>query len=111
MPQPKSYDSAAQKQAAYRERMAAARATQLASKGLPSLPVPSTIPGTARWRGLLAHACWALQTMESEMQDYQGNRSESWQESERSEEFETRFQAVAEISADLKELEIEHFQK
>ena len=76
MPQPRKHGSAAQRQAAYRQRQASAVAQQLAAKGLPSLPVLSTIPGEVRWRQALTLVQTLLESVESEMQQYYDERSE-----------------------------------
>ena len=70
----------------------------------PPLPALSTIPGQARWNALLQQARLALQTACEEMETYAAARSESWQESERGEEFEERLEALREASAAVEEL-------
>ena len=86
MPQPRKYESAAHKQAAYRSRCAAALKERWSSKGLPALPVPSQIPGRARWRAAIEGACALLEQTVGEMRDYYEERSEGWQETERASE-------------------------
>ena len=49
MPQPKQHASNAARQAAFRARREQARLVELAGKGLPSLPMISSLPGWARW--------------------------------------------------------------
>jgi hypothetical protein len=83
MPQPRKYETAADKQAAYRRRCQAAYEEQMHSKGLPALPVLSQIPGRARWRSALEGACALLEQTVGEMRDYYEERSEGWQETER----------------------------
>ena len=83
MPQPRKYDSAALKQAAYRRRCQAAHQDQLRSKGLPALPPLPQIPARARWRAALKSACALLEQTTCEMRAYYEDRSESWQETER----------------------------
>jgi hypothetical protein len=109
IPQPQHYASGAERQAAYRQRVAKARADQLNAKGLPSLPAPSNVPGTPRWRSLLAQVRWALDTMESEMQAYSQARSEEWQDGEKGEAFQEKAQAVAALCAAAEELENDYF--
>jgi hypothetical protein len=53
MPQARLYGSAAERQAAYRRRQAAARHSQLEARSLPPLPSLPTVPGHARWEALL----------------------------------------------------------
>ena len=105
MPQARHYETAAQRQAAYRQRQAQAHAAQLAQKSLPALPAVSTVPGQARWTALLAQAQWALLQVSSEMQEYYDERSEAWQESERGEDFAERLEAVQEVLEAMAELD------
>lgn len=109
MAQTRYYASAAERQAAYRRRVAQASEIQLAAKGLPKLPAPSNVPGTRRWRALLAQARFSLNTMEVEMQAYAEERSCSWRDSEKGELFEEKTQAVAELSAAVEQLELDYF--
>lgn len=109
IPQPQHYASNAERQAAYRQRVAQARAAQLAAKGLPNLPAPGNLPGTQRWHGLLAQAIWALSTMETEMQVYYEARSAVWQDDEKGETFQEKVQEVAELCATLKQFESDYF--
>jgi hypothetical protein len=105
MPTPKKYESPAEKQKAYRERMSVARLQELKQKGLPAAPVIPTMPSSARWRALEAQALAALETVRDEMREYYEERSEEWQESERGEEFSTRLDAVEEVVSSLGSLE------
>ena len=95
MPQPKTHDSHGQRQAAYRRRCQQARNRQLQEKGLPELPAISTIPGTARWKQAIANAGHLLSLVEQEMQTYYDDRSDSWLESERGDQFQERIEAVS----------------
>jgi hypothetical protein len=104
MPQPRKYANRAAQQAAYRDRQARERELLLASKGLPVLPAISSMPGTARWKGMLLHAQTLLTHAVDEMQDYHDDRSEEWQESckaetllERMEVIQMAADAVAEL--------------
>jgi hypothetical protein len=105
MPTPKKYESPAEKQKAYRERMSVARLQELKQKGLPAAPVIPTMPGTARWRALETQSLAALETVRDEMREYYEERSEEWQESERGEEFTARLDAVEEVVSSLESLE------
>ena len=83
MPQSRRYADNAAKQRAYRTRQAQARQEELRANGLPpSAPLP-TMPSRARWDGLVAQACQALELVRDEMQTYYDDRSAAWQESER----------------------------
>jgi len=109
IPQPRTYATNAHRQAAYRQRTATATEAHLAAKGLPALPAPANVPGTTRWRALLTQARFALTTVEAEMQTYYDARSSSWQESEKGETFQEKAQAVAELGAELDQLQNEYF--
>lgn len=85
MPQPRLYESNAKRQAALRKRKEQARIDSLAQKGLPILPVVSTMPGKVRWRAAAQSACQLLQIIVDEMQEYHDDRSDVWQESDRAE--------------------------
>jgi hypothetical protein len=62
MPQPRIHASAAERQAAFRARREQARQSELATKGLPSLPIISSMPGWPRWIAIfkMAHAGYPL---------------------------------------------------
>lgn len=107
--QPRHYDSDALRQAAYRQRTAQARAAQLATKGIPNLPMPSNIPANQRWNALWEQARWALDTMESEMQTYAQSRSPPWQESEKGEGFQERTEVVTEPCATMEQMHNDFF--
>jgi hypothetical protein len=101
MPRPKQHENAAQRQAAYRQRVRQAHMAQLRDKGLPPLPVLPTIPGQVRWQALLGQAQWALSQVCEEMEEYAAARSEAWQESERGDLFAERLEAVQELEGEL----------
>ena len=63
MPTPRKYDNQAQRQAAYRARLAAA------SKGMPAIP---TIPPikSGRWQAMMGTALAMLANIHREMDDY-----------------------------------------
>ncbi len=89
----------AEKQQAYRDRL-----KQRALGNLPAAPILTNIPPERRWKALQDHARKALQTMHEEMEAYQGERSEEWQDSERGEAFQTRLDTVTELLDSLDEL-------
>jgi hypothetical protein len=94
MPTPKQHTNRAERQRAYRQRLAEARATERAAKGLPTAPAIPTMPGTARWEALIAGALSALEASRDAMQVYFDERSENWQESERGEELRERIETL-----------------
>ena len=105
MPQERKHPSAAHRQAAYRTRMQQAHASQLRERGLPALPAISTMPGTLRWNAIFRHAEQMLSAAHAEMTDYYGDRSDTWQESDRGELHQERLTAVealVEALADLR---------
>jgi hypothetical protein len=105
MPQPRKYDTTADKQRAYRERQAATRAQELLTKGLPPLPAIPTIPGERRWKLMQKQARETLQAMHEEMEGYHEERTEEWQESEKGEALQTRLDALESIITDLDAIE------
>ena len=97
MPTPKKYENAAARHAAYRKRQAEARRVELLRKGLPTLPAIPAMPGTARWDKMLAEIAVMLRTVTEEREEYQEDRSEEWQESDKGETFVERTDALREI--------------
>ena len=104
MPTPRRYPDAAARQAAYRARQAEGRRQEQAAKRLPALPTVATLPGHARWQGLLRQAQLLLETVQEEMQAYHDQRSETWQESERGENFRERLEAVTAVQSAIEEV-------
>jgi hypothetical protein len=101
MPTPRRYANPAQRQAAYRSRMAEARQRELTAKGMPPLP---PLPGTRRWAAMTGQALRLLQTVQVEMQEYYEQRSEPWQESERGERMAEHLQLLQEAITAVEEL-------
>lgn len=104
MPTPRQYANRAQRQAAYRQRIAEARRKEMEARGVPPLPAVATIAGHPRWQALTQQAVLLLQTVQEEMQEYYEQRSEPWQESERGERMAERLQALQEATAAVEEL-------
>ncbi len=94
MPTPRRYVSHAQRQAAYRRRVADARKQELLAKGMPALPSIPTMPGVRRWEALTQQALHLLRTVQEEMQEYYDERSEIWKEGERGEGMTEQLQAL-----------------
>jgi hypothetical protein len=94
MPQPKKHTSAAARQAAFRARREETRQAALSAKGLPSLPMISSLPGWARWNASFKAAHALITESLGEMQDYYDARSENWQESERGDEHQEKIASV-----------------
>lgn len=104
MPTPRHYANHAQRQAAYRKRIADARRQELQAKGMPPLPTVPTMPGVRRWETMSQQALLLLHTVQDEMQEYYDERSETWKESERGERMAERLQALPEAIAAVEEL-------
>src|SRR5689334_3408779 len=98
MPRSRTYASAAARQAAYRARSQQARQDALRAKGLPPLPAIATLPGWARWNASLTAAHALLEQVSQEMQTYFDERTDTWQESERGEQFTQRQEAVTALA-------------
>jgi hypothetical protein len=101
MPTPKKHESAAIRQKTYRTRMAAATKSALKAKGFPPAPVIPTMPGTRRWSAMKEHAAALLGAVLSEMEDYMGERSEAWAESEKADEFQEDINQIEEACQQL----------
>ena len=69
MPTPKKYASAAQRQAAYRQRLAAQTQTQTKARAIP------TMPGYRRWRVMRIECLSILEAVTTEMETYPNFRS------------------------------------
>jgi hypothetical protein len=104
MPQPKQHASAAARQAAFRARREQVRQAELSVKGLPALPVISSIPGWPRWNASFKAAHQLIAESLSEMQDYFEERSESWQESQRGDDYQEKMASVEAVQDALSDL-------
>jgi hypothetical protein len=83
MPQPRRYEDQAARQRAYRARQAQARHDEQQAQGLPPAPALPTMPSRARWQALINRARLAVETARDEMQAYDDDRSDEWQQSDR----------------------------
>lgn len=99
MPTPKKYASAAQRQAAYRERLAAQNQSGTKAGATPA------IPGYRRWKIMRGRCLSILEAVTTEMETYHDQRSENWRNSERGEEFIEMIESIAEIVAALRDLD------
>jgi hypothetical protein len=104
MPTPKKHANAAARNAAYRRRQEEARRQELLRKGLPPLPMVSTIPGEARWKKILAEAGALLSMVVDEREAYFDDRSDEWQESDKGDAFQERSDAITNILDGLDDL-------
>jgi hypothetical protein len=104
MPQARKYDSARERQAAYRQRVESRRQEEMESRGLPSMPPIPSMPGYRRWEVMRRQATRLLEQVTSEMETYYGERSEAWRDSETGEAFTEMTESVAEIISQLREL-------
>ena len=99
MPTPRKYTSAAQRQAAYRVRLAAQSQTQPKSNAIP------VVPGYRRWRAMRNQCLCILDAAISEMEAYHDQRSDVWRDSERGEALTEMMESIAEIAAALRDLD------
>lgn len=93
MPQPKVYETVAERQRAYRQRKAAE-----GRKG------PVGAPGYAKWRKEVSQAYAALERVHDEVSAWMEERSDQWQESDRAGELAAdrdQLQEVLEVLAGL----------
>lgn len=97
MPTPRKYASAAERQAAYRQRCAA-RAE--------SKPIPA-VSGHRRWRAMRCQCLSVLDTAISEMDIYLDQRSDVWRDSERGEALVEMIESMTEIAAALRDIDSE----
>jgi hypothetical protein len=94
VPTARHYPTNAQRQAAYRQRCAAATQDLLASKRLPALASIPSIPSHPRWQAMASNARLLLRGVEREMQAYSLQRSEAWHDTEQAEAFNDQLEAV-----------------
>jgi hypothetical protein len=98
MPSPKQYESRADRQRAYRQRLAASSAAPTAA---PKIPARA---GKRRWAALIDASRAMLESARDEMQEYYDDRSEAWQEGERAEELQAAIDALESVIAELEGL-------
>lgn len=103
MPRVRKHATDADRQAAYRQRRSSQRSAMVIA-GLPALPKPTALPGTARWRQGIAEAQRLLEVVQQEMQEYYDQRSETWQEGEKGDAFQERLDAIADVAAQIGDL-------
>jgi hypothetical protein len=88
MPIPRKYASNAERQSAYRAR----RSSETTIIGT----APPT-PGYRRWGIMIRQARTLFETITNEMAAYYEERSESWKDSERGENFTERLESIEEM--------------
>ena len=91
-------------QSKFRKRQQEARRREQASKGLPSMPKITTMPGTDRWQATIEAAELLLSQAADEMNGYYADRSETWKESYAAEEHRQREKAITKIAKALDEM-------
>ena len=89
MPTARKYESAAQRQAAYRLRCKERE-----------VPVPAA-PG---WKAMLGRALSLVEQTSEQMQGYYDARSEAWQDSDRGEAFIEMMESVMDAAEALREI-------
>lgn len=91
MSQPQTYNSHAERQAAYRKRRSDKLGHQPERKGLPPLPCAKTnVAGHGRWREIMEMVESYMIRGETEMETYHDDRTERRQRSERAEAFQQK---------------------
>ena len=98
MPTPKKYASAAERQSAYRQRLAAQSQVEAKANAIPAAP------GYRRWKIMRGRCLSILEAITTEMETYHDQRSENWRDSERGEAFDEVVESIAEIVAALRDL-------
>ena len=93
MPQVRKHATGGERQRAYRQRLQKGFGATLKTE----LPAASAIPSSARWKAISREAQGLLTKLQTEMVDYQAERSERWLESSRGEEFQERLDQLSEI--------------
>ena len=101
MPQPRKYETPALRQAAYMRRVRVAQQALLSQRGLPTGPAIPSMPGTARWEAAIRQSKDLIEMICDEMQDYYEDRSETWQESEKGEDFTEKMEEIQELREQL----------
>lgn len=87
MPTPRLHDTPAQRQAAYRARLAREKEAYIEPK------IPTAL-GSRRWKAMRKEARTYLVAMYAEQQAYYEAKSERWQESEAGENLAERIQTL-----------------
>ena len=98
MPTLRKYASGAQRQTAYRQRLARAKHTHQA-------PAWPTKPGYRRWEVMTKQVKEVLDTALTEMQDYFDERSDAWLESDRAQALSDRIDVMTEAIDALERLD------
>lgn len=94
MPTPRKHNSNALRQAAYRKRQEMASHAERQLQCFPPLPLIPTMPGTRRWTRMLENARTFVETVIQEREDYYGERSEAWQDSDKGCDFQQNTEAL-----------------
>jgi hypothetical protein len=97
---------AATRQHLFRKRQQEARRREQREKGLPAMPVISSMPGKARWQAALEAAEAMVSQTAEEMSAYREDRSEEWRESYAAEEYLQRAKQLNKIAEKLGEIQI-----
>ena len=106
MPTPRRHESAAARQRAYRQRRKLSLLNLTSPKDLPASSHLRAIPSLRRWKALREQAQTALRTLRDEMQTYQDQRSEAWQESQKAERFQEAIEKLEETLEVLQDIEL-----
>lgn len=105
MPTPKRHENAAERQHAYRQRRKLVRLNSLSPKNLPRPSSLTSMPSTARWKDLKRQAEAALEMLLYEMEEYEDQRSETWQEGDKGEAFRQAIERIEEALDAVRSIE------
>lgn len=96
MPTPRKHASPAHRQSAYRQRQRVATQALMRAKALPPATSVRSMPSKVRWNALIQVAADLLRSVHAEMETHRDERSETWQESEKGEQFQDRLDRLEE---------------
>lgn len=103
MPTPRKYETAAQRQAAYRQRCRQRQISTHSDAGLTLAAIPPA-PGHRRWKAMSHQATCILEKALTEMEAYYDDKPERWQDSEKGEALCQTIETLEEAVAAIKEL-------
>ena len=105
MPTPRKHEGAAARQRAYRERRKLSRLSAPTPKALPPASSLPAIPSAARWKALRERAQADLTLLLADMEAYQYQRSEAWQEGDKGQAFQEALDRVEEAIATVQDID------
>lgn len=106
MPNPRVYSSSADRQAAYRVRVAQTKMQQRDDATAPTVNPDNGNPPRAKWNSLKSSAMALLETLQNDMQAYHDARSEKWQEGERAAQILETIDGLQNLVSEMEGMEI-----